>query len=87
MTEVGRDVEYMDGTELAYEVHYAPVETVVYEKPVPIERERVYYEPTSAYDQVVKTKVIDITQSASYASYKSHKVEMERNEHNEFDKL
>jgi hypothetical protein len=91
MQEVRREVEIVEGTELVYEHHYAPVETVVYEKPAPVERERIFYEPSPAYEQHqfnnVKTKVIDITRSASYAGYATHKGEIEKNETREFDKL
>ena len=87
MRELGREVDVVDGTELIYEHHYAPVETVVYEQPVPLERERIYYEPAPTSEHIVKTKVIDITKSASYAEYAKHKADLEKADKSEFDNI
>ena len=73
LRELGREIDVVQGTEYVYEHHYAPVETVVYEQPAPIERERIYYEPTPSLEHTVKTKVIDIKKSASYEEYAKHK--------------
>lgn len=87
MRELGREIDIIDGKEIVYEHHYAPVETVVYEQQAPIERERIFYEPNPTVEHLVKTKVIDITKSASYSEYAKHKTDIETSEKLEFDKI
>ena len=87
MREFGREIEIIDGKELIYEHHYAPIETVVYEQAAPVERERIFYEPNPSVEHLVKTKVIDITKSASYGEYATHKAGIETSEKSEFDKI